>query len=466
MRSELYFRPTLSEAATITGGVAIGDSSTRLPALLTTHSEEVCPGDLFCALPGQKQDGNHFLPRALLRGAGMLLCSTPPAIRTVPVLLAEDAVAALHALALHYRKSIGVRVVAVTGSVGKTTAKEAIAATLSSRYRVFRTPGNQNSNLGAPLALLAMPSQTQVAVMELGISHPGEMAALSALTRPDAVLLTRVGHAHIGAFGTQAAILREKLEVLRHAAEGAPFLLPYENAAAAPPGARTFSVSAKEADYTLTHITEEEGRYTFTCLFHGEEIGRFTVQGYGYGALCAGLESVAMGHFLKLDTADIARGLLDYTPPPGRTDVRRHDGICWIDDSYNASPESMENAMALLHDLPGERRCALLGDMLELGQDAQEAHRAAGRAFARAGGELLLVFGRHALRYAEGAARSGVKPENIRILPANNPPERTAALVARLCRPGDIWLCKASHAGRLDDVLHCLEHPGNAPGEE
>ena len=94
MRSELYFRPTLSEAATITGGVAIGDSSTRLPALLTTHSEEVCPGDLFCALPGQKQDGNHFLPRALLRGAGMLLCSTPPAIRTVPVLLAEDAVAA------------------------------------------------------------------------------------------------------------------------------------------------------------------------------------------------------------------------------------------------------------------------------------------------------------------------------------------------------------------------------------
>ena len=352
------------EAARITEGVWIGPQR-PFPSFLTTRSTEVEPGDLFCALQGEKADGNHFITEAAMRGAGMILAQKVPPFPPPCALLVKDTHRALGALAHAKALRPGLRTVAITGSVGKTTVKEAIATVLAQRYAVHKTPGNFNNRLGLPLSLLTMPSGTEIAVLELGTGAPGELLPLAELLRPEVAVITRLGTAHIGNFGSRLAIAKEKMTVAAHLEESGMFLLPQEFGAlplklphpgcffSLTPGEGAFSVEILKKETKRTNIRIYEETLPKTSLW---------VNGFGEAAATVGLLTYAVCRHFSLEEEAIQGGLACFQPPAGRGRTERLGEVFLSDDGYNASPEAMEAALERLAFLaPPEKRRAFSG---------------------------------------------------------------------------------------------------------
>ena len=422
--------------------------------LVTTDSREVCPGCIFVAFPGEKFDGHDFAAKALENGALCVVLNHP--VEGVPEeksVICPDSYHAMMVLGANYRSQFHPKVVGVTGSVGKTTTKQMTYAALCGFGETIKTEGNQNNELGMPRTLMRIGASTEYAVIEMGMSHAGEIDRLARAARPDVGIITCIGVSHIGNLGSQENICKAKLEICNGLPEGAPLVLNYDDPflrkAVLPAHVRPvwFSLSDENADVCALSIRQETDGMSF--VLEDQEHGTFVVNipAMGRHNVANALAAYCAATRLGCDAKRVIRGLSNFEQTGRRQKVVDSEGVTVIEDCYNANPDSMKAALAMFKDFPCKRRFALLGDMLELGELSREAHEELGRLAAESGLYCLITYGEQAKRTAVVAAAKGVET-----LHADSYREAADALLSRV-QPGDAVLVKASHGMALEKVL-------------
>lgn len=428
---------------------------------LTTDSREVKEGDLFIALRGEIENGNRYISAALSAGAALILCEE--ARTEAPCLTVHDCEAALCALGRYARKRIAPTVIAITGSTGKTTTKNMVAAVLATTFRTHKTQGNQNNLLGVCLTILSMPADTEMIVIEMGMNHEKELEALSLLAEPDITVITNIGQAHIGNLGSRARIADAKCEIFSGCAPGALCLYPVDEPLlesripAHIVGMRIGAGAQSDCSFsepTMGSNTTVCDLFCHTVSYHG-----ITIPGTGRHLAEDAAYAVAIGQTLGVTPARIRRALATVQNDAMRQQILTQNGITILLDCYNASPESMKAACATLYRLSQEERgrcLALLGDMLELGAETSRLHEAVGAHFAAQKIDYLFTLGAAAENYAIGAARAGMPKDHIFTNPTPMAYAVSAAQIEKVLQAGDVLLIKASRALHAENILPLL----------
>ncbi len=445
---------TLKQAAAWCGGT-VEEKYEHIEFLgAGNDTRTIQPGALFVVLQGAR-DGHDFIPAAMERGAAAVLCSRK--VGDYPAIYVSDPRIALGMIAREEAKRIGMKVVGVTGSVGKSTTKEMIAAVLASRYRTAKTPANHNNDIGMPMAILGMPADTQVAVLEMGMNHFREIAYLSNIAHPDAAVIINIGTSHIEFLGSQEGIRQAKLEILEGMTdEGRLFLngddlllrsLPEE-----PRQALTYFGTQENSALRAVEILQEPGLLCFTAVGEGVSIPiRLSLEGCHF--VNDAMAAVAVGLSFGVEPEKIAQSLHSFRNLAGRQEIFEARGMTIIKDCYNAGPESMAAALAVLGARTG-RRIAVLGDMLELGGAAQAEHYRVGRIAAEKA-DAVLALGHNAKKVAGGALTGGLAQNKIYSYEEDQRQKMIEDL-RRMARPGDVLLFKGSRGMHMEWVLEGL----------
>ena len=443
-------RITLAQAAQWCGGT-VDPKYAQISFLgASNDSRSVKPGQLFVALEGVR-DGHDFIPAALAAGAAAVLCSHSGG--DFPAIVVKDTRKALGDIAREERKRLNVKVVGVTGSVGKSTTKEMIVGILSQKYRTGKTPVNHNNDIGMPMAILALPEDTEVAVLEMGMNHFGEMAYLTSIAAPDIAVITNIGTMHIEHLGSREGILHAKLEILQGLRPGGhliyngdePLLWNLRGSGSTAP--HYFGLENPACDVKGSVRQEAEG-CTELAVTAGEESFQVCLPVEGRHFVSDALAAVAVARLLEGPVEGIRQGLAGFRSMEGRQEIYEAGGYTIIRDCYNAGPESMAASLTVLGKKNG-RRIAVLGDMLELGVCTQAEHYRVGR-IAAGKCDLLLALGKNAGRVVNGAITGGMRP--VDAMAFDSAPELVRVLRAK-ARPGDIILFKGSRGMKMEQVL-------------
>ncbi|AGT09615.1 UDP-N-acetylmuramoyl-tripeptide--D-alanyl-D-alanine ligase [Paracoccus aminophilus] len=443
---------TAAEAEAATGGKASG-SWTVTGVSIDTRT--IAPGDLFVALKAER-DGHDFVAQALAKGAGAALVSRIPegVASDVPLLIVDDVLDGLTALGRAGRARVSGKVIAITGSVGKTSSKEMMRAGLAGQGRIHAAEASYNNHWGVPLTLARMPAETDFAVIEIGMNHPGEIEPLARLARPHVALITTVAAVHLEAFGVVEGIAREKGAIFAGLEAAGTAILPEDLAvtpilrdAADEAGAIVIGFGAHGMGQLLkSEAMGEEMRVRARIL---GKVVDYTLQSAGAHFAMNSVGVLTALHAAGIDVAEAARGLSVWRPFQGRGALEDLGDIRLIDDSYNSNPTSLSAGLATLARLDGGRRIAILGDMLELGPETVEMHRAMAEDPAIAAVALIHSAGplmRH-LHEALPAEKRGIWVETAAEL---------AARVSELAQTGDIVLVKGSKSSKVSTVVDAL----------
>ena len=441
-------RITLQQAAAWCGGTVDPKYAAVEFLGASNDTRTIQPGQLFLALKGAR-DGHDFIPMALEKGAAAVLCEHCDG--DFPAIVVEDVRIALGKIANGERRRIGMKVVGVTGSVGKSTTKEMISTVLESTFRTAKTPANHNNDIGMPMGILSMPEDTEVAVLEMGMNHFREMAYLSQIGQPDLAVIVNIGTMHIEHLGTQEGILKAKLEILEGMEETAPVLLN---------GDDRFLKTAACGDHRVTYFGVDEncavrgldpeistGCVTFRVRA-GEKEFHMELPVEGEHFVCDALAAVAVGLQLGVEPVKIQESLANFRNMAGRQEIYEKDGFTIISDCYNAGPESMAAALKVLGRQKG-RKIAVLGDMLELGSCTQAEHYKVGRLAAEQA-DRLLAYGPNGARMEKGALTGGMVGGMARSFT-----DRRMLVMAlkQVARPGDVILFKGSRGMHMELAL-------------
>lgn len=416
-------------------------------------------GDFFVPLRGDKEDGHRYLPGAVTAGACGSFCAhrPPPGIPPHFLLIGvPDVLAALQRAAAFHRRRHSLPLIGVTGSSGKTTTKDFIAGVLSVRMKVLKTEGNLNNEIGLPLTLLRLDQSCRAAVLEMGMSAPGEIARLAELAAPEIGVITNIGEAHLEMLGSREAIAAAKEELLLAMGErGTAVLLaddPRLREMGARFGGRVYTYGFTGGDVRVTSFTLHGESSHFEVRFPGGERERFDLPLPGRHLVSNALAALTVGYLLGISRPEMRAGLRQSRITGGRLELfTNRAGIRIIDDSYNANPDSVRAALEVLRELAGARSIAVLGDMLELGPAEIELHREVGRFAADCGIGALVTVGRLGAEIATGAAAAG--------LTAVACPGHDAAVEAvRQMEPQAGWcvLVKGSRGLRMESVVNRL----------
>jgi UDP-N-acetylmuramoyl-tripeptide--D-alanyl-D-alanine ligase len=460
---------TADDLRRLTGGRMLRTSERSVRGA-AVDSRIVRPGQLFVALPGERTDGHRFLGDAVSAGASALLVARAPAsaeleaLGDVTVLLVPDALVALGAIARGWRARFDPLVVGITGSIAKTSTKEAVAAVLGSSFRTLRSEGNQNNEIGLPLTLLRLGSDHTAAVLEMGMYAGGDIADLARMAKPRIGVVTAVHGVHLSRMGSIAAIEKAKGELVEALPSDGVAVLNADDRRVRRMADRTAARVqlygfAPDADVAAEDVVAQGfGGMQFTLRLPASAAsgGRpvrlpAAIPGLGKLSVHNALAGAAVGHAAGIAPQQITQALAAGWSAARRAQVVRLGGITIVDDSYNASPPSVTAALDLLAGLPG-RRVAVLGEMLELGDGSAAGHREVGVA-AAATVDLLVTVGKGAAAIAAGARESGL--DATRIVETH---DRDAAfdLLLRRLRDGDVVLVKASRGVELDKVVDAL----------
>ena len=445
---------------------------------ICTDSREADEGTLFCAIRGERVDGHNYMAKAAELGGRVFLCERIP--EEVPsescaFVVVEDTVAALSALALSRREGEmkELSVVAITGSVGKTTTKEMTAAVLSVGKTLFKKEGNFNSTIGLPLSFMEITPDTECAVLEMGMSSRGEIAAMTQAVRPRIAVVANIGSSHLEYLGTRENIARAKLEIAMGLSEGGTLLINGDEPLLArlgqdfgedlpviPEGIRVLRVSLagdEGADYQAMNITSREGGMVFDLATPHGVWRELYVPAVGGHFVWAASFAAAVGQLSGLTEGQVREGLASYRPAAMRQDIREIGGITLMVDCYNAAPESMKAALSALSLIAGShRRIAVLGDMKELGENTVALHRSVGQFAAESGINLLITVGELGAEIATGAVEAGMSPDAVRITGGKDTYEVTADYLKSILREGDHVLFKASRSMALETMVEAV----------
>jgi len=452
---------TLRQLIDAVGGTLVGDFD-NLDAVFTdvcTDSRNITPGSLFLPLQGERFDGHGFINSALESGAvGCITArdreSYLPGKFYVKVRSTQRA---LRDLARYYKELFPIPYIAVTGSVGKTTTKDMVAAVLGNRYKVLKTEGNFNNDIGLPLTLLRLDRTHEICVLEMGMDHAGEIDYLSEIVEPDIALITNIGDAHIENLGSREAIFQAKCEVFAHLKkDGLAVLCGDDEWLIKLRGQleqKALFVGNNEAlDYSAYDLRSEDNR--LHCMIRTPN-GQFgaSIPALGNHMIYPTLMAAAVAEHFGMAADEIIQGIRAFLPTKMRMNLIRCPGdIVILNDAYNANPQSMRAAAAVLGDAKDRRRVAVVGDMKELGANSQMFHHAVGTCFAQAGIHQLIAIGDLARYIAQGAQEAGL--ENSVYYPTLEEAETT---LLRELRSGVTILVKASRSMAFERIVDFLQ---------
>lgn len=455
MRARLDIPLSISEIIEATGGFAPSADKSAVVSAVTTDTREMCPGDLFIALKGKRFDGEDYCAMAK-----SMKCSFISTQHTDGIIVKNTEDALLAITACYRRKLVHLKkVIAITGSVGKTTTKELLYTIMRSCRKAHATSGNYNNYVGLAHTVLAAPLDTEYLITEIGMNHKGEIGKCSRAIKPDISVITRIGTAHIGNLGTREMIAKAKLEILEGMNSSSTLLVPYGEDLLVTDKMETVSILESNANFSLIPSESSNGITVFDFKVYNKHFFQGKAAVIGDGNLRA--LSFSLGCAVKsgLDAKEIEASISNISKDNLRQMYIKWKNKLIIDDSYNASLESVVSSLELMRCFPG-RRCAVLGDIHELGAQTESIHFKVGAEAVRLGVEKLFLHGVYSPFIKRGALLSGMPESCIFSNTDLTDTQATVAAIKSSTAPGDVILFKASNAcrfGSLIDKLICEE---------
>ncbi len=446
MRIKLGRPLKIEEIARLSSGMLCKSASATVGAI-STDSRELCTGDLYVAIQGQRYNGEDFVQNASSLGAYTLSANKNKADIFHP-----DTILALQNLAREYKKTLPYLLynIGITGSVGKTTTKEFLSLLLSLEYATHKSDGNYNNEIGLPLSILSAKNDTNILLMEMGMNHPGEIGRLSKCLEPSIATITNIGTAHIGNLGSRENIAKAKMEITE-GMDGGIIIVPHnEDLLDKLQNKRTFSISDPSADYYLERRDDN-----YVSIYKRGELlcsSCFALSG-DHNAKCL-IAAVSTAAEAGVDVKLISKGIALISDDNTRQSVVLAKKYIFYSDCYNASLESMISSISsfVTHTERG-KRSLLLGDILELGEHRTNIHKTVGKAISRNQINLLFLFGKYSFEIGEGAMENGFPSDRIFIVDDESSPCDIAKLIKKHCLPGEHILMKASRGIRLERIL-------------
>lgn len=449
---------SIQEIAQVTGGNLLQGNPAMTITGITTDSRKAKSGDLFVALLGQRVDGHAYVQKAIEQGASALLVSNKVNIDAqIPVVFVKDTLGALQQLASDNRSRLSIPVVAVTGSNGKTSTKDMIAAVLNTRYKTLKTEGNFNNELGLPLTLLDLNETHQAAVVEMGMRGRGEIDFLAQLARPTGAVITNIGECHLELLGSVENIALAKTEVLSHiGAQGFAILnadSPYLGELAQGCKGKVWLYSlGNDGDLRAANLRPAATGIRYTVFYPGGE-GEIYLPVPGSHNVMNSLAAIGVGLQLGLDFTEIAQGLEKLALTHSRLEILQRSGFTIINDTYNANPTSTKAALRVLAETAQGRKIAVLGNMYELGNMEQSGHFEVGKTAAALPVDYLITVGNLAKWVARGALDGGLAQERIYQCEEN---AGAVEVLQSLAGAGDSILIKGSRGMHMEEIVKAM----------
>jgi UDP-N-acetylmuramoyl-tripeptide--D-alanyl-D-alanine ligase len=431
-----------------------GYPSTEIISSVSTDTRKITKGCVFIALRGDKFDGHDFVKQAIELGAVAAITEKP--VEGVKCIIVDNTKKALADLARYYRSRFNPILVGVTGSVGKTTTKEMIALVLSGKYLTLKTEGNFNNEIGLPHTLLNLTSEHEAAVIEMGMSDFGEISMLSQISRPSIAVITNIGYSHIENLGSREGILKAKLEIIDGTSHDAPLILNGDDDMLANLKDEVnrdivfYGINNPNVDVRATDIEIKDGVTTFVITYWGKTISA-KLNCVGMHNVLNALAAFSVGIMAEIEPEKIVEKLAEFIPSGLRQSIVKKGEQTVIIDCYNAAPDSMKASLAILSELspmPGGRRIAVLGDMLELGSMSQKLHEQVGEYVFNSKTDILVCYGNDSKYIAEKAKELGLL--NSRFFSDKS---ETVSYLKEIIKKNDLLLFKASRGIKLEEVI-------------
>lgn len=431
-----------------------GYPSTEIISSVSTDTRKITKGCVFIALRGDKFDGHDFVKQAIELGAVAAITEKP--VEGVKCIIVDNTKKALADLARYYRSRFNPILVGVTGSVGKTTTKEMIALVLSGKYLTLKTEGNFNNEIGLPHTLLNLTSEHEAAVIEMGMSDFGEISMLSQISRPSIAVITNIGYSHIENLGSREGILKAKLEIIDGTSHDAPLILNGDDDMLANLKDEVnrdivfYGINNPNVDVRATDIEIKDGVTTFVITYWGKTISA-KLNCVGMHNVLNALAAFSVGIMAEIEPEKIVEKLAEFIPSGLRQSIVKKGEQTIIIDCYNAAPDSMKASLAILSELspmPGGRRIAVLGDMLELGSMSQKLHEQVGEYVFNSKTDILVCYGNDSKYIAEKAKELGLL--NSRFFSDKS---ETVSYLKEIIKKNDLLLFKASRGIKLEEVI-------------
>ena len=450
---------TLRNIARVCGGIyhGSGDNADTEAVKIITDSRMASPGCVFIPIVGERADGHTFIPDVMKKGALGTLSERELPEADFPYVQVESSLQALKDIAEFYLQQVGIPVVGVTGSVGKTSTKEVIAAVLKEKYQVLKTQGNFNNEIGLPLTIFRITPEDEIAVLEMGINHFGEMTRLAKIARPDTCVITNIGPCHLEFLGDRDGVLKAKTEIFQYMKENGHIILNGDDDKLAtvgtPGGIQPVFFGLEDGNQIYADEIESRGLKGMFCRIHTPQ-GNFRVwvpmpgRHMVYNALAATAVGLAYG----LSLEQIQAGIESLEPVSGRFRMIETDRFLIVDDCYNASPISMKASLNVLQDGAG-RRVAILGDMGELGEEEISLHEEVGVCAGNCSIDVLICAGELSEHIARRAKETNPDLEVV----YENDLESLLKHLSGYVNKGDTILVKASHFMQFEKVVKALE---------
>ena len=457
---------TAGKVADICNGILLSGRADTALYNFVKDTRELNKGDVYVGLSGEHFQGSKLWKEALNLGAvGVLIEKVEITYEDLKnyqdkvIIKVEDTTKALQELAAYKRKQFNIPVIAVTGSVGKTSTKDMIASVLKQKYNVHKTSGNYNNHIGLPLTILGLKEEHEVLVTEMGMNHFGEISLLTNIAKPTVAVITNIGTAHIGNLGSRENILKAKLEILEGLEKDGAVIINNDNDL-------LHNWSKKENNYNIKKYgIENESDYKAINIISNQEGSTYQVEiendiynvkvpiggsHFVYNSLCA----ICVGNYFKIPMEKILKGIEEVDLTKKRMEIIKKEKCVIINDCYNASYDSMKPAIEYLHQIDGKRKIAVLGDMLELGEYSKDLHEKVGEVVAKNKIDKLITVGELSKNIANKAMALGMEKENI--IECENTETATKKL-KEIIQTGDVILLKASNAMKFSTILEKLD---------
>ncbi|HZS19317.1 MAG TPA: UDP-N-acetylmuramoyl-tripeptide--D-alanyl-D-alanine ligase [Candidatus Udaeobacter sp.] len=451
---------SLSQIAQWAGGSLSSGVGNVIINRVSTDSRTIKAGDLFVALHGDNFDAHNFVEATAKAGAAGAIVRSDwngNVAANFALIRVTDTLKAYQALATNYRKSLDLEVIAITGSNGKTSTKDFAAAVLARKFRVAKTQGNFNNHVGLPRTILGAAAEDEVAVWEIGMNHPGEIAVLATIAAPDVGIITNIGVAHIEFMGSRENIADEKGALAEAIPAGGTVILnaddPFTPRIVARTRGKVILAGTTGGTIRASEINQSGSGTEFTIL-EGAHRCRAQLPVPGLHMVQNALLAVAAGRAFGLSLEECAAGLVAAPLTKARLQVKEIHGVQFLDDSYNANPDSMKAALRTLVELDADgKKIAVLGEMRELGDQSRSGHREVGETAAALKVDHLIAIGNVAATMAEAAKQAGLENSSIVASTAD-----AAELLEELAAPGDLVLIKGSRLARTEDVIEAFRN--------